>query len=374
MTLLERVRTRLITAQQQAGVVEVAAALRAEGVVLADHALGSLVDEVRRELAGNGPLEELLADTSVTDIVVNAPSAVFVDRGTGMERVEVDLGSEERVRALAQRLASRAGRRLDEAAPHVDARLPEGIRLHCVLAPIATDGTCISLRIPRTRGFTLDALVDTGMIDRRGADVLRTLVTDRRACVITGGTGSGKSTLLETLLGEVDARERIVIVEDSAELAPLHPHVVRMQSRLPNVEGAGAITLRDLVRQTLRMRPDRIVLGEVRGQEVIDLLTAMNTGHEGSWVTIHANAAADLPARIEALGLLAGVPRPAMHALLAAAVDAVVHVERRSDGRRIISGIHVIAVDDSGMVRTMPALTFDGTRSTRAQAWADLRA
>ena len=192
MTLLERVRTRLITAQQQAGVVEVAAALRAEGVVLADDALGSLVDEVRRELAGNGPLEELLADTSVTDVVVNAPSAVFVDRGTGMERVEMDLGSEERVRALAQRLASRAGRRLDEAAPHVDARLPEGIRLHCVLAPIATDGTCISLRIPRTRGFTLDALVGTGMIDRRGADVLRTLLTDRRACVITGGTGSGK--------------------------------------------------------------------------------------------------------------------------------------------------------------------------------------
>lgn len=374
MTLLERVRTRLIAGQQQAGVVEVAAALRAEGVVLADDALATLVDDVRRELSGAGPLQDLLSDPLVTDVLVNSAQDVFVDRGAGLERVSMDLGSEERVRALAQRLAARAGRRLDDASPAVDARLPEGIRLHCVLAPIAIDGTCISLRIPRTRGFTIDALVRAHAIDHIGAQVLRALVRDRRACVITGATGTGKSTLLETILGEVDPNERIVIVEDSAELAPQHPHVVRLQARLPNVEGAGAITLRDLVRQTLRMRPDRIVLGEVRGQEVIDLLTAMNTGHEGSWVTIHANSASDLPARIEALGLLAGVPRQAMHALLATAVDAVVHLERLPTGRRIVSGIHVLDCDESGLVRTVPALTFDGVDCAPAEAWQELRA
>ncbi len=372
VTLLDRVRTRLIAEQQQAGVVEVAAALRAEGVVLADHALGVLVEDVRRELAGAGPLEDLIADPRVTDVLVNSPSEVYVDRGTGLERVHVDFGSEERVRALAQRLASRAGRRLDDASPHVDARLPDGGRLHCVLAPIATDGTCISLRLPRAHAMTLDSLVSSGSIDVVGADLLRVLVHERRACLVTGGTGSGKTTVLNTILGEVDAGERIVIAEDSVELAPHHPHVVRLQSRMPNVEGAGAITLRDLVRQTLRMRPDRIILGEVRGNEIIDLLTAMNTGHEGSWATIHANAAVDLPARIEALGLLAGVPREAMHALLASAVDAVVHVQRLRDGRRIVSGVHVLALLDDGHVRALPAFTYDGRGSSREDAWERL--
>jgi pilus assembly protein CpaF len=369
MTLLDRVRTRLIAEQQQAGVVEVAAALRAEGVVLADHALGVLVEDVRRELAGAGPLEDLLADPRVTDVLVNSPDEVYVDRGAGLERVHVDFGSEERVRALAQRLASRAGRRLDDASPHVDARLPEGGRLHCVLSPIATDGTCISIRLPRAHAITVDLLVSHGSIDAAGADLLRALVHNRRACVVTGGTGSGKTTVLNSLLGEVAPEERIVIAEDSVELAPRHPHVVRLQSRMPNIEGAGAITLRDLVRQTLRMRPDRIVLGEVRGNEIIDLLTAMNTGHEGSWATIHANAAVDLPARVEALGLLAGVPRQAMHALLASAVDAVVHVQRLRDGRRIVSGIHVLDLEADGLVRALPAFTYDGRESARAEAW-----
>lgn len=372
MTLLDRVRTRLITAHQEAGVVEVAAALRAEGVVLADDALGVLVEDVRRELSGAGPLHDLLADPRVTDVLVNSPRDIYVDRGAGLERVVLDLGSEERVRALAQRLAARAGRRLDEAAPHVDARLPEGARLHCVLSPIATDGTCISLRLPRAHAMTLESLVDGGSIDTRGADLLRALVHRRMACVVTGGTGSGKTTVLNSMLGEVNEGERIVIVEDSAELAPRHPHVVRLQARLPNVEGAGAVTLRDLVRQTLRMRPDRIILGEVRGTEIIDLLTAMNTGHEGSWATIHANDATDLPARVEALGLLAGVPRQAMHALLSAAVDAVVHVERLHDGRRIISGVHVLSMAGDGHVQARPAFTFDGRDSKRAEAWGSL--
>lgn len=372
VTLLDRVRTRLIAEQKQAGVVEVAAALRAEGVVLADHALGVLVEDVRRELAGAGPLEDLIADARVTDVLVNSPSEVYVDRGAGLERVHVDFGSEDRVRALAQRLASRAGRRLDDASPHVDGRLPDGGRLHCVLAPIATDGTCISLRLPRAHALTLDSLVTCGSIDVVGAELLRSLVHGRRACIVTGGTGSGKTTVLNTLLGEVATDERIVIAEDSVELAPRHPHVVRLQARMPNVEGAGAITLRDLVRQTLRMRPDRIILGEVRGNEIIDLLTAMNTGHEGSWATIHANAAVDLPARVEALGLLAGVPREAMHALLASAVDAVVHVQRLRDGRRIVSGVHVLALHDDGHVRALPAFTYDGRESSRAHAWERL--
>lgn len=366
MTLVDRVRERLVTSGAPAHPAHLAAALRAEGLVLGDEALDALVEDMHREISGAGPLQVLIDDPSTTDVVVNGPNAVFFDKGEGLQPTNMSLGTEARVRALAQRLAAAAGRRLDDACPYLDARLPSGARLHCLLPPIATDGTCISIRVPRAQAFTLTELELRGTVDSAAAEILRTLMRTRAAIVITGGTGTGKTTILATLIGEIDPAERIVIAEDSAELQPVHPHLVRMQARMPNVEGNGAITLRDLVRQTLRMRPDRIILGEVRGAEIIDLLTAMNTGHEGSMVTVHANAAEDLPRRIEALGLLAGVPREAMHALLLAAVDVVIHMERDASGHRRLAAIHVLREKD-GWAEAV--LAYHVGRAERGPAW-----
>jgi pilus assembly protein CpaF len=296
---------------------------------------------------------------------------VWIDRGAGLERTEVVFASESDVRRLAQRLAAAAGRRLDDASPCVDARLPSGARLHCVLPPVSADGTLVSLRVPATTAFTLDDLVACGTVDEAGADLLRGVVDSRLSFLISGGTGSGKTTILAALLGLVPADARIVIVEDSTELAPQHPHAVRLQSRTPNVEGAGTVTMRDLVRQALRMRPDRLVVGEVRGAEVVDLLSAMNTGHEGGAGTVHANSAADVPARLEALGLTAGMDRLAVHALLGAGLDAVIHLGRGPQGR-IVDGIHVLERASSGLVHTVPALVRRGDRLHPGEGMARL--
>ena len=358
-SLLDRVRTRLVESDGEATAGRVAAALRAEGLVLGDDAVLDLVRTLRHDLVGAGPLEPLLRLPGVTDVIVNGPSAVWIDRGAGLERTDVAFASEADVRRLAQRLATAAGRRLDDASPCVDARLPSGARLHCVIPPVSADGTLVSLRIPAASAFSLADLVERGTVDEVGAAMLRRLIDGRLSFLVTGGTGSGKTTILSALLGLVPQSARIVIVEDSTELAPRHPHAVRLQARTPNVEGAGTITMRDLVRQALRMRPDRLVVGEVRGAEVVDLLAAMNTGHEGGAGTVHANSASDVPARLEALGLTAGMDRFAVHALLGAGLDAVIHLARRPAGR-VIDGIHVLEPDDSGVVRTIPALTRRG--------------
>ena len=247
------------------------------------------------------------------------------------DRTSVRFADEQTLRRLAQRLAAAAGRRLDDAAPYVDARLPGGVRLHAVLPPVSPVGTCLSLRSPRRRAFTLGELVEAGTVCERGAELLAAMVTARVAFLITGGTGTGKTTLLSCLLGLAAPHERLLLVEDSAELRPEHPHVVRLEARPPNVEGAGGVTLHDLVRQALRTRPDRLVVGEVRGSEVISLLAALNTGHEGGCGTLHANAPADVPARLEALGCAAGLSREAVHSQLAAALDLVVHLDRPPD-------------------------------------------
>lgn len=336
----DRVRSRLLAQGREASAANVVRALRSEGIVLDEESLVDLVGVVQRELLGAGPLETLFAEPGVTDILVMGDGHVWIDRGKGLEGYGRMFSDEAHVMRIATRLAGWAGRRLDEASPFVDARLPNGVRLHCVMSPIATDGTCISLRIPRSGGLTIEELVVSGSLDPAGAEVLTGLVRDRRSFLITGGTGSGKTTVLGALLTLVSQTERIVIVEDTAELHPEHPHVVRMQSRPPNIEGAGHISMRDLVRQALRMRPDRIVVGEVRGAEVVDLLTALNTGHEGGCGTVHANSPTDVPTRIQALGLMAGVPRDAIAALLVSAVDAVVHVQRDSSGKRIVGSVH----------------------------------
>ncbi|MFF4578227.1 TadA family conjugal transfer-associated ATPase [Streptomyces sp. NPDC001373] len=279
--LLDAVRRRLAESGAEPTPARVAAALRAQGRLLGDAEVLGTAAELRSELVGAGPLERLLDDPGVTDVLVAAPDRVWVDRGGGLELTAVTFPDAEAVRRLAQRLAAVAGRRLDDARPWVDARMPDGTRLHAVLPPVAVGSACLSLRVVRPKAFTLDELVAAGTLPPGGQRLLRAMVEARLSFLVSGGTGTGKTTLLSALLGLVGPAERIVLAEDSAELRPDHPHVVRLETRPANQEGAGLVTLADLVRQALRMRPDRLVVGEVRGGEVADLLAALNTGHEG---------------------------------------------------------------------------------------------
>ncbi len=276
-----------------------------------------------------GPLSPFLADPEVTDVLVNGVQ-VWIDRGSGPVRTPLTMGSAEEVRRLAQRLAAAGGRRLDDGCPYVDVRLADGTRLHAVLPPIATTGPYLSLRTFRLRSRPLSELMPTPL-----AELLHALVAARLSLLISGGTGSGKTTLLNALLALVSARERVVVVEDASELSPAHPHVIGLQARGSNVEGVGAVSLADLVRQALRMRPDRLVVGEVRGVEVVDLLNAFNTGHDGGATTLHANAAAEVSVRLEALGLLGGLPIDAVRSQIAAAIQVVLHLRRIVGAREL---------------------------------------
>jgi pilus assembly protein CpaF len=322
------------------------------------------VGQLAGEVLGAGPLEELLHDGEVTDVLVNGPGEVWIDRGRGVEPSGLLLPDEATIRALAVRLAASCGRRLDDACPYADARLPDGTRVHAVLPPVSAQGTCLSLRIPPRRGFTLDRLVDLGALPAAGAEILRRIVAARLAFVVIGGTGSGKTSVLSALLSEVAPGERVVLVEDAAELRPEIPHVVRLEARAPNVEGVGGVALDVLVRQALRMRPDRLVVGEVRGREVVDLLAALNTGHAGGASTVHANRVEHLPARFEAVATAAGLDRGATHAQLAAGLDVVIAVARGPDGRRRLTGVAVLESHD-GLVGAVAACAFSaqGVRS-----------
>ncbi|MCI0685701.1 MAG: TadA family conjugal transfer-associated ATPase [Sporichthyaceae bacterium] len=337
---------------------QVAVAVRDQSAVLGDRAVLDVVGRVLPELGGAGRLDSLLRDPLVTDVLVNGPDQVWVDRGDGLVRTRVRFPDEGSVRRLAQRLAAAAGRRLDDACPYADARLPGGIRMHAVLPPIATGGTCVSLRVLRRRSFSLDELVAAGSVPAEGARWLRAVVAARLAFLVSGGTGSGKTTVLAGLLSLVDPDERIVLVEDAGELQPDHPHVVRLEARPANLEGAGAVVLRDLVRQALRMRPDRLVVGEVRGAEVVDLLAALNTGHDGGCGTVHANGPADVPPRMEALATAGGLGRDAVHAQLAAAVAVVIHLVRERSGLRRVCSVSVLDRAADGLVVVVPAVEF----------------
>ena len=334
--LVERVRARLATGSAMPTRVAVAALVREEaGGLLGDDDVLAAAREAADELAGAGVLEPLLRLSGVTDVLVNGPDEVWLDRGRGLERTAVRFSDDESVRRLAVRLAAAAGRRLDDAAPWVDVALPDGTRVHAVLPPVSGGGTCLSLRVLRRARLGLDELVAAGALPGESAGLLRAVIAGRVAFLVTGGTGSGKTTMLSALLGLVDRTERIVVCEDAAELTPVHPHVVRLVTRPPNVEGIGEVALRDLVRQALRMRPDRLVVGEVRGAEVVDLLAAFNTGHDGGCGTLHVNRAAEVPARLEALGVAAGLDRTAVHSQAAAALSVVVHLRRTPAGRRV---------------------------------------
>jgi pilus assembly protein CpaF len=364
-SLIERVRERLAAETATSGPLRpnlVAAAIRAEsGGVLGDAEVLSNLRELQTELTGAGILEPLLRAEGTTDVLVTGPDAVWVDDGNGLRRTAIRFSDDEAVRRLAQRLALAAGRRLDEAQPWVDGQLSGlaggqfTVRLHAVLPPIAPAGTCVSLRVLRPATQDLAALARSGTIDSAAANLLDDIIIARLAFLVCGGTGAGKTTLLAAMLGAVPAGERIVCVEDAAELAPNHPHLVKLVARCANVEGAGEVTVRDLVRQALRMRPDRIVVGEVRGAEVVDLLAALNTGHDGGAGTVHANSPAEVPARLEALAATGGLDRMALHSQLAAAVQVLVHVARDQAGRRKLSEVAVLQTCDDGKVRAVTA-------------------
>jgi pilus assembly protein CpaF len=340
----------------------VAAAIRAEsGGVLGDSEVLSSLRVLQTELTGAGILEPLLCADGTTDVLVTAPDAIWIDDGNGLRRTPIRFTDEAAVRRLAQRLALSAGRRLDEAQPWVDGQLTGlgtgqfSVRLHAVLPPIASGGTCLSLRVLRPATQDLPALTRSGTVVPEAAALLDDIIGARLAFLISGGTGAGKTTLLSAVLGAVAADERIVCVEDAAELAPAHPHLVKLVARSANVEGVGEVAVRDLVRQALRMRPDRIVVGEVRGAEVVDLLAALNTGHDGGAGTVHANNPAEVPARLEALAALGGLDRAALHSQLAAAVQVILHVSRNRTGVRRLSEIGVLQRGDDDRVRVATA-------------------
>jgi pilus assembly protein CpaF len=356
--LLDGVRERLARDAAPLTPELVARALRDQGRPVGDATVLAVHDALHRDVVGAGPLEPLLRLEGVTDVLVNGADQVWIDRGGGLERTGITFADDQSVRRLAQRLAAAGGRRLDDASPYVDLRLPDGSRFHAVLAPLSRPGTVLSLRVPRQRVFTMAELVEAGAVPPSGAALLESVIRRRLAMLISGGTGSGKTTLLNALLSLVDDEERLVLVEDASELRPEHPHVVALEARPPNIEGAGEVTLRTLVRQALRMRPDRLVVGEVRGGEVVDMLAAMNTGHEGGCATIHANSAADVPSRVEGLALAAGLTRDAAHSQLCSAVDVVVHLGRDRDRVRRLKEIGVVTRATSGHVEVITGVAF----------------
>jgi pilus assembly protein CpaF len=346
--LIDRVRLRLADQGSRTDAMAVAEAMRAETQGLTDHAeVPGTLRLLRNEFIGAGPLEPLLAKPDTTDVMVSGCGQVWVEGSKGLEKADIYFPDEESVRRLAQRLAMLAGRRLDDAQPYVDGWLPETgsarrVRLHAVIPPITPDGTCISLRVLRPAVQGLSALRELGTFPGDSAELIKTVISTKLAFLITGSTGSGKSTLLAAMLGEVPANQRIVCVDDAGELQPNHPQFVRLTARGANVEGAGEVALCDLVRQALRMRPDRLVVGEIRGREVCELLTALNTGHEGGGCTLHANSIDEAPARLEALACLGGFSSAMLHSQLGAAIHVVLHMNRGEDGQRQLTEVGVL--------------------------------
>jgi len=295
-----------------------------------------LVSEVLDELLGLGPLEPLLADESITDILVNGHKPVFVEKFGLLEKVPTRFQDERHLLRIIQKIVSAVGRRVDESSPFVDARLADGSRVNAIIAPLAIDGSLLSIRKFAKKRIGMERLIELGSIPREVAEVLSAVVRSRRNVIISGGTGSGKTTLLNALSSFIDGRERIVTIEDSAELQLQQDHVARLETRPSNLEGRGEVTQRDLVKNALRMRPDRIILGEIRAGEAFDMLQAMNTGHDGSMTTVHANTARDALSRIEQMIGISGVditPNSA-RAQIASAIHVVVQIGRQADGRR----------------------------------------
>jgi pilus assembly protein CpaF len=313
-----------------------------------------------RDSVGLGPLEVLLADPAVEEVMVNGPGTVYIERGGRIEPTDVAFADEEELRNAIERILAPLGRRVDELSPMVDARLADGSRVNVVIPPLAIDGPLVSIRRFGARRPGPDELVTLGTLTVAQRQALESAVGGHRSILVSGGTGSGKTTLLNALSGFIDPGERVVTIEDAAELRLQQPHVVRLESRPAGVEGRGEVSIRDLLRNALRMRPDRIVIGEVRGPEALDLLTALNTGHDGALSTVHANSPADALSRLETLALMAGVglPHAAVAEQVQRGIDLVVHLERRADGARVVTEIaEVVRAAGTTAVRTLGAAT-----------------
>jgi len=335
---------------------QVAALVREQAAPLSEDQQGELVTRVLAGTLGLGPLEPLIADPDVEEVMVNGPQSVLVERRGRIEPTGIRFTDAEEVMHLMERILTPAGRRVDEASPLVDARLADGSRVNCVISPLSLDGPIVTIRRFRASGFDLEGLTSNGTLDRPAADLLSRCVAARANLVVSGGTGSGKTTLLNALSREIGPEERIITIEDAAELRLQQDHVIRLESRPPNLEGRGEVTIRQLVRNAMRMRPDRIIVGEVRGPEALDMLQALNTGHDGSMTTVHANGPADALRRIETLALMAelGLPHAAVRQQVASALDVVVHVERERDGsRRVVEVSEVVRVAGQVGVRSL---------------------
>lgn len=349
--------------------------LKAPGKGIGD--VGSALEELDARLNGLGEvLAPLLRLPGITDILVNS-TRVWVDCGRGVEPIDDGFSSEEEVRALAITMAAICGKRLDDAVPIVDGILPMGVRVHAVIPPLSGEGTIISLRIPARGGLTLEQMRKGASIDDTTQQILSRMLEVRCNVLISGATGSGKTTLLSALLSSISVNERLICIEEMSELHPAHPHVVHLQARQANTQGRGEVSLSELVRAAMRMRPDRIILGECRGGEVRDIMSALNTGHRGSFATIHANTPAEVPARLSALGALVGMSAEATHVQAHAAFDLVVHMERSvgSDGNtgRRVAQIGVFGLERGELTCSCAYRIDRRGRGSTGPAWEELR-
>ena len=336
--LLEKVKTQLASSGAVLTELEITQALRISGALESGAELIALAKNIRSLLVGYGPLEELMQRTDLTDVLVHGDGRVFIDSAAGLQFYGKLFSDAASVRCLAQRLALQAGRRLDDAHPWVDAKLTDGNRLHALLPPIAVNGPQISIRIPSRKPFTFAELIEQGSLTEAAAADLTQLIVDHESFLVVGGTGAGKTSLLAAMLSNIASDQRLIVVEENTELQLTHPHLVQLEAKPATADGVGAIAMQDLIKQTLRMRPDRIVVGEIRGAEVLDLLLALNTGHTGSAATLHANSAAEVPARIAALGFLAGISAELSQAWLLSGITKVIEI-KRINNRRVVTAI-----------------------------------
>lgn len=366
---LETLREQLTSTSEPVTAARIAEAVREQGLALSSGTAQQLVRALRDELVGLGPLQQFVEQAGVTDVVLDGQGRIWTDGAEGLRETGARIGSEEQARALARRLISVSGGRLDEGHPCADGRIG-ACRIHAVIPPIAVEGTMISVRVARSHTAALDDLAAQWHAPQDWLRAVRRIVSTRMNLLVSGATGSGKTSLLAAMLSEVPAEERIIIVEDTTEIQAEHPHVIHLQGRGGNVEGAGRVDMGQLVRQTLRMRPDRLIVGECRGAELRDFLTAMNTGHAGAAGTVHANSPDAVPARLVAMGALAGLTPDTVRIQAAAALHAVIHVERRN-GRRMPVKLSLVTYDDDRLVM-VPALTTVGQEVLRGPGWDQL--
>lgn len=334
-----------------------------EHLLISETDLAHLIEDIQNEIVGLGPIESLLADHSVSDILVNNYKTIYVERKGRLERVSTHFDSDEHLLKIIEKIVSRVGRRIDESSPMVDARLADGSRVNAIIPPLALDGPALSIRRFSDVPLTMGNLIEYGSLTDEMGLIIASLVKAKTNILVSGGTGSGKTTLLNIMSGFIPDSERIITIEDAAELRLQQPHVVRLETRAPNLEGKGAITQRDLLKNTLRMRPDRIVVGEVRGAEVLDMLQAMNTGHEGSLTTIHANSARDSLTRLENMIGISGlrVEQKALRQQMVSAISVIIQSARLSDGRRKITSIQEVTGMESEMITLQEIFCFEQT-------------